>query len=149
MEPFAAQNNARLILINRRDFPGSEPYTDSERAKLTLAQAAPEEKAVAFLESYMRDRAREIFDFLGAFIEQEKIPLAGGRNGGIILCTWSFAATWIMGLLANVGSFPRGNTDLMLYIRRLVLYGREDRIFRTIQQLLIGPESLTPTRPNP
>lgn len=96
MEPFAAQNNARLILINRRDFPGSEPYTDSERAKLALAQAAPEEEAVALLESYMRDQAREIFDFLGAFIEQEKIPLAGGRNGGIILCTWSFAATWIM-----------------------------------------------------
>lgn len=93
MEPFAAQNNARLILINQRNFPGSEPYTNSERAKLALAQAAPKEEAVALLKSYMRNQAREIFNFLGAFIKQEKIPLAGGRNGGIILYNWSFAAT--------------------------------------------------------
>lgn len=124
MRPFATQNNARLVLINRRDFPGSEPYTDAERAQLASARTAPEAEAVALLERYMCDRAREIFDFLGALIKQEQLPPARGHSGGIILCTWSFAALWMMGLLANVSSFPTGDTDLTRYVRRMLLYGK-------------------------
>jgi hypothetical protein len=139
MRPFATQNNARLVIINRRDFPGSEPYTEAERAQLVSARTAPEDEAVALLESYMCDRAREIFDFLGAFIKQEQVPPARGHNGGVILCTWSFAAIWMMGLLANVGSFPTGDTDLEQYIRRMILYGEilmHPSLYREIHHLL-------------
>jgi hypothetical protein len=123
MREFAAPNNARLVLISLRGYPGSDPYTDSERAQLASARTAAGEEAVMLLQSFMRDRAREVFDFLGAFIQQEQVPPAREHSGGVIFCTWSFGTHWMMGLLANVASFPMGDTDLTKYVRRTVLYG--------------------------
>ncbi len=73
MQTFAARNNARLVLLNRRDFPGSDPHTEAERTQLAAARATSGEEALSILESYMHDRACEVFDFLGAFVKQEQI----------------------------------------------------------------------------
>jgi hypothetical protein len=123
LQPFAAQYNARLVLVNRRDFPGSEPYTDTERAQLAAADKASEPEAVSLLEGYMRDRAYEVFDFLCAFVKQEHIPKAQKHSGGIILCSWSFGGMWMTALLANLASFPPDKFDLTQYIRCTTLYG--------------------------
>jgi hypothetical protein len=124
LQPFAAQYNTRLILVNRRDYPGSEPYTDTERAQLAAAKTAPDAEAVSLFEDYMRDRAHEVFDFLGAFVKQECIPPRQAHSGGIVLCTWSFGATLMTALLANLASLPSNEVHLTEYIRRTVLYGK-------------------------
>lgn len=110
------------MLINRRDFPGSEPYTDEERSQLASAQESPDGQAI--LGSFMRDRARELYEFLGAFVAQEGIPPANGAQGGIVFTFWSFSGNWLTAFLANLSKFPAQGVDLRRYIRRSVLYGK-------------------------
>ena len=39
--PLAHAHNTRIILINRRDYPGTTPYTDEERAALLSCRDVP------------------------------------------------------------------------------------------------------------
>jgi hypothetical protein len=71
----------------------------------------------------MRDRAKEIFDFLVAFTARESLPEARNATGGIVLCSWSFANTYMTSLLANVASFSSPEVDLTKFIRRVTLFG--------------------------
>ncbi|KAI0739377.1 hypothetical protein C8Q80DRAFT_1357285 [Daedaleopsis nitida] len=93
--PLASKHNARLVLVNRRDYPGATPYTDDERAVLRDAEKDPA-AAHAELTKYMED-------------------LLGG---------WSFAAAWMTALLSNVqsGAFPVNDVDLGAYMRRIILH---------------------------
>lgn len=116
--------NIRIVLVNRRDYPGSDPYTDVERSQLAAAATASEAEALRIVEDYMRDRARELFDFLAAYVKQEHIPTRRGGCGGIVFCTWSFAATWMTTFLGNAALFSAGDIDLTQYLRRVVLYGQ-------------------------
>lgn len=70
----------------------------------------------------MKNRARELWDFLVEFVSEEDIPPANGNNGGIILATWSFGGTWMTAFLANLTSFPVNDVDLQGYVRRTILY---------------------------
>jgi hypothetical protein len=115
--------NIRIVLVNRRDYPGSDPYTDVERNQLAAAATASEAEALKIVEDYMRDRARELFDFLAAYVKQEYIPTRRGDYGGIVFCAWSFAATWMTAFLGNAALFSAGDIDLTQYLRRVVLYG--------------------------
>jgi len=106
--------------VNRRDFPGSDPYDDRERQQLSSAAASP--VAQSILTSYMEDRARELWDFMVKFVAEEDIPPPNGTEGGIILVAWSFGAAWLTSFLANVSSFPVNDVDLHAYVRRTILY---------------------------
>jgi hypothetical protein len=124
MQPFAAKHNARLVLINRRDHPGSAPYTESERAQLiSISKRLPEEGRGLF-QAFMRDRALEIHDFMCRFIEQERIPVASGGNGGFVFVSWSYGVHWLSAFLLHAESFAaeRGS-QLSQYIRRSIIYG--------------------------
>ena len=120
--PFAAKHDTRLVLINRRDFPGSDPYSEDDRRRIAAVQAAPD--GLAIIQSFMDDRARELHDFLVAFVKQEAIPrpTADGR-GGIVLTSWSWGGTWLTAFVSNLRRFPASDVDLHAYIRRFVLYG--------------------------
>lgn len=108
------------MLINRRDFPGSDPYTERELATLASLQSAP--NALDLIQQFMTDRARELYDFLVKFIAQEDIPLSYGSAGGLILAGWSFGNTWITSFLQQLAHFPVTDIDLRGYLRRIVLY---------------------------
>jgi hypothetical protein len=76
----------------------------------------------------MRDRAKEIFDFLVEFIARNCLPEAHNATGGIVLCSWSFANTYMTSLLANVASFSGSEVDLTKFIRRIVLFGTSQAV---------------------
>ncbi|KAI0365121.1 alpha/beta-hydrolase [Pilatotrama ljubarskyi] len=122
--PFAKPHNARVVLVNRRDYPGSDPYTPEELATparlATTPDVSPETAAEA--EAFMRDRAREVFDFLTDFVRRERIPRARENTGGIVVVGWSLGSLWITALLANVRLFPEGDVKLSEYVLGVVLY---------------------------
>lgn len=119
--PYAAKHNVRIVSINRRDYPGAEPYTDEERAQLKSAGGSPQGREI--LLGYMADRAKELHEFLVKFITSEGIPPADGNKGGIVLVAWSFGGTWLTAWLANLSKMPVNDVELGEYVRRTVLYG--------------------------
>ncbi|CDO72521.1 hypothetical protein BN946_scf184983.g4 [Trametes cinnabarina] len=125
--PFSAERNARLLLVNRRDYPGSEPYTSEERAHLARVAGgtpdSPQTKEDA--KGVMRDRARELFNFLVDYVKQGDIPQTHGKEGGIIVVGWSFGSIWITSLLASVREFAEKDVQLSKYVRRVILFGNE------------------------
>ena len=128
--PLARTHNARVILLNRRDFPGTEPYTEEELA--LLPPPPGEEQAGTFTEgpnvrAFMQARARELYDFLVDLVRRDGIPRAQReRNfGGIVVVGWSFGVTWMSALLSHVASFPvpPGEPSLREHILRVVFFG--------------------------
>ncbi len=81
--PIAAPNNFRLVIVNRRDYPGSAKYTDEE------LQALQEGK-----QEFMEAVGRETLAFLSWYVKNHDIPkLSADRNtGGIVVLSWSLGA---------------------------------------------------------
>lgn len=113
----AAQSNARIVLVNRRDYPDSEPYTEEERRLLSSAQGSTS-GAAADLKEYMKARARELYNFLVKFVTDEDIAV-----DSIVLAGWSFGSAWMLALLTHAATFPVNDVELDKYIRRVILYG--------------------------
>ncbi|KAH9890434.1 Alpha/Beta hydrolase protein [Cubamyces lactineus] len=121
--PLAAQSNARVVLVNRRDYPGSEPYTPEQRATLVrLASAAPSPETDAEAQAFFRDLVKEFYDFLVDFVRRENIPRPQGETGGLIIAGWSLASAWLTALLASVGLFREEDVHLSEYVRRVILF---------------------------
>ena len=126
--PLSEKHNTRVVLVNRRDYPGAVPYSKEERAPLDAAAAEVASDPAAAREklvSYMEYNARELYDFLVGFVAGNDIPkrCAGRDTGGIVVGGWSFASGWMISLLAFADSFPVGSVDLGAYLRRVILYG--------------------------
>ncbi|OJT14443.1 hypothetical protein TRAPUB_9021 [Trametes pubescens] len=123
--PLAESHNVRIILLNRRDYTGSLPYTDTERALLAVlspemmsstAEVAAAKKNAA---TFMQDRARELHEFLVQLIKRGRIyPVdRQSHKGGIVIAGWSFGTIWMTALLAHVASFPIDDVSLGDYMR--------------------------------
>lgn len=121
----------RIILLNRRDYTGSLPYTEAERALLAVlspeimsnaAEAATAKKNAA---TFMQDRARELYDFLVQLVKSSNLPLLdrGTNKGGIVLAGWSFGTLWMTALLAYVALFPVDDVRLSDYMRSVTFLG--------------------------
>ena len=123
--PLARENNVRIVLPNRRDYPGSTPFSPDEVARLAELANAPAGTpgAAEGTQAEMKARARELYDYLVDLVQTQNIPRAQGKTGGIVVAGWSIGATWITALLAHVAEFPVGDVRLGEYVRRLVLYG--------------------------
>lgn len=118
--PLAGKHNTRIILVNRRDYPDSVPFTEEELGDISpLKLEASGEGASLILQNYARERAKELYDFLEVVVVKEKIP----KNKGLTIAGWSFGTVWITAFLAYASSFPVGKVRLAPYIRRLVAYG--------------------------
>ena len=73
----------------------------------------------------MRDRAREVYDYLAELVVREDIPRANGSGkGGIVFVGWSFGTLWATAFLTHAPNFePVEGVDLSVYVRRVVAYG--------------------------
>ncbi|KAI1789100.1 hypothetical protein LXA43DRAFT_1155822 [Ganoderma leucocontextum] len=128
--PLAAAHNARIVLVNRRDYPGATPFSSEERTILESAAkgatTSDASAAHAQLEAFMRERAREVYDTLASFVHGNNIPLSQREEnkGGIVLAGWSFGTAWMTAFLAHAPSFSAPNSDIELgkYMRRVVFY---------------------------
>ncbi|KAI0265827.1 hypothetical protein BC834DRAFT_154529 [Gloeopeniophorella convolvens] len=104
MMPFAAENGVRLILVNRRDYPGSTPFSDAELADLGSPDPATRANALA-------QQGTDIGLFLAWLVREARIPPVrtardGTQRGGIALVAWSLAHTALAGLLAHAHALP-------------------------------------------
>lgn len=131
--PLAAASNARIVLVNRRDYPDSTPLDEKDLQLLSSTESNPDE-AAANVQAYMKNRARELYDFLVDFVAEEDIHV-----NSLVLAAWSFSSAWILALLAHVSTFPVNDVELDKYIRRVVLYG----LYRPCSDLFSLLESLT------
>ncbi|OSC99683.1 hypothetical protein PYCCODRAFT_1438052 [Trametes coccinea BRFM310] len=126
----AQSRGVRIILLNRREYPGAKPYTPEERALLPpVLDTPPTDEAelrsgAEMLEMFMQQRARELYDTLQELVVERQIPPADkdAQAGGIILVGWSLGSAWMNALLSHVGSFPVGEVALKGYIRRVIWY---------------------------
>ncbi|EJC99741.1 uncharacterized protein FOMMEDRAFT_160186 [Fomitiporia mediterranea MF3/22] len=114
--PLAPKYNARIVLVNRRDYPESEPLGEELNQISTIKSDTP--GAIDILKEYAKQRARELYDFLSLFVQSEKVP----DKPGIIIAGWSFGGASMTIFLANARNFPVGYVDLARYIRNVVLY---------------------------
>ncbi|EJF62068.1 hypothetical protein DICSQDRAFT_12150, partial [Dichomitus squalens LYAD-421 SS1] len=129
--PIAGRFNARVVLVNRQDYPGAEPFTLEERAELLKAAIELKTNPLSArdrLDVFMKGQAREIYDLLIHLVAEHHIPPARpeANTGGIIIGGWSFGASWMTALLANVASFPVHDIELSRYVRRVVFYDTSD-----------------------
>ena len=104
MLPFVAACRARLILVNRWDYLGSTPFTDTELASLGSQNLQTRAKALA-------QQGLDIGLFLAWLVREEKIPPVsidpdGNKRGGIALVPWSLVHTPLVGLLAHADTLP-------------------------------------------
>lgn len=139
--PLAHQHRARIVVVNRRGYPGSAPFKDADISTLqSLVSSPPTPKNAEIMLSFMRNRTKEIYDYLTSLITRQHTPLAGG----IVLVGWSFGTVWMNAFLANIDSCPPGEVDLRSYIRRIVYYGEyEDYELRLLLRFVISRAQLS------
>ncbi|KAH9851838.1 Alpha/Beta hydrolase protein [Lenzites betulinus] len=127
--PHAAAQGVRIILLNRREYPGTTQYTEEERAGLPPIPEEPltDENEIRsarqMLLSFMRDRALELYHTIQDIVTERAIPAARpeSHTGGIVLVGWSMGATWMTALLTHIAEFPIGAVNLRDYVRRVIL----------------------------
>ncbi|KAI0052195.1 hypothetical protein FA95DRAFT_1586852 [Auriscalpium vulgare] len=99
--PFAQSKKLRLVLVNRRDYPGSSPITDEELAPITPPNATNDTQA-----AFVRSRGVEIAEFLARFIREKDVPpvqhVDGRTIGGLALIGWSSANGTLAGMFGNL-----------------------------------------------
>ena len=122
----ATKLGARLVVLNRRDYPGSAPYTPEEKAQLNGAFQTSPEEGQAILRPFMKERAREIHEFIAASVAQEGIkPADEAGGGGVVLAGWSLGVYWLLAFLRHAGSFASdSDVDLTRYVHRAIIHGQ-------------------------
>lgn len=117
--PLAHGQQMRLVLLNRRDYPGSKPFTKED---IDLIQSADAKQHAQFFS----DRAIDLAEFVVEFAEKEHLPKidASGTAGGVAIMAWSSGNTFSQPLL----SLPEGisfstKAKLDEYLRLYVIFG--------------------------
>ncbi|KAL0570732.1 hypothetical protein V5O48_011223 [Marasmius crinis-equi] len=105
--------NMRLLLWNRRDYPGSTKYTQAELQDLV-------EGRKIFLDRL----GHQLADFILQFVEKEDIPPATSdcTRGGITIMGWSMGTATAMSLFSDPQLLsPGAYAVLEKYVKDLVL----------------------------
>ncbi|KAJ3755665.1 hypothetical protein EV360DRAFT_49359 [Lentinula raphanica] len=113
--------NLRTVFLHRRDYAGSTPYSRTELDEL-------EQGSVEFWERL----SAQLAEFLGMFIQREKIPNSVEGRGGLAIFGWSAGCATILSVLGAVQN-PLINEelykDLQEYLAKCILYGRSHEFF--------------------
>ncbi|KAI0295326.1 alpha/beta-hydrolase [Multifurca ochricompacta] len=114
--PLAKNVGARIILINRREYPGSDPFSDQDHALIASAtHDTPEASENANL--FMKARTKELYDFLCELVRSEDL-----LTNSIILAGWSLGAAFMTAFLTYAPTFEADEIELSRYIRRVIVY---------------------------
>ncbi|KAH9158762.1 alpha/beta-hydrolase [Lactarius sanguifluus] len=114
--PLAGKLRARVVAINRRDYPGSAPFSEEDRA-LLLSTTHDTPAASESADHYMKARAGELYDFLTQLVKTEELP-----TNSIVLAGWSLGTSFVLSFLAHAPSFDSESWRLSQYIRRVIAY---------------------------
>ncbi|KZV59929.1 hypothetical protein PENSPDRAFT_694721 [Peniophora sp. CONT] len=120
--PFASTIGLRLVLVNRRDYPGTTPLSDNDIS--LVAEGSSQEEN----EEFLFERALELTRFLAWFVREGNVPPISNsgtdeRKGGLSIVAWSSSNTVVMSLMANLARVPDDLRDaLEPYIRSYIHY---------------------------
>jgi hypothetical protein len=132
--PFTQKRNLRIILLNRRDYPGSSPYSDED-----LKKCSPTSDAET-AESFYRTVGEEYVTFMAWLVDHANIPpiSSDGKKGGIALMAWSAGNAYTIPVLAFADKYPEKLREkLDPYFRKLVLFGAPSAFpFKTFHERL-------------
>ncbi|VDB85343.1 unnamed protein product [Peniophora sp. CBMAI 1063] len=111
MMAFAAENNVRLVALNRRDYPQTTPYSGEELTALNNDDNGIREDA-------LRATGLQYGAFLAWFISTHNLPPrtetpTGNCEGGIALVAWSLGHTSACPLIACPDLLPGDQRDLL------------------------------------
>ncbi|KDR73326.1 hypothetical protein GALMADRAFT_142438 [Galerina marginata CBS 339.88] len=107
----------RFIALNRRNYPGSSPFTPEELD--VVLKGTEEEK-----DAWMKDRGHEVGKFISQIIQEKNLPPISpdGKAGGIVLLGWSLGVGETNAAIAHADTLASSIRDrLKSYIRAYVL----------------------------
>ena len=90
----ANRQGIRLIVLNRRDFPGSTSLSEDDLAPIKPAEADAS-KLIAFL----HERALEIIGFIHAVIKELTLPVQIAQGGAISILGWSLGSMYCFAII--------------------------------------------------
>ena len=117
--PLAESYNVRLVIVNRRDYPGSSPYSEEELVRLRTGGTEAHN-------DFAQNRAREFATFIRHYVEQNKIPRAteDWSAGGIVLLGWSAGNNFTVPILAHADVIvDETRSKIEPYLRSLMVFG--------------------------
>ena len=115
----SSESNVRFVSINRRDYPGSTPF--SPRDLDAFSSSDGEDRRV-----FLRDRGAEIVTFICNFIEQNGLlPISSDRkSGGFAVVGYGFGSVFALAAVANLDTLPVSfQTRWGAHMRGLLLHG--------------------------
>ncbi|EJD07446.1 uncharacterized protein FOMMEDRAFT_149975 [Fomitiporia mediterranea MF3/22] len=116
--PLAPHHQIRLVLVNRRDYPGSTPYTEEDIDKIRVDSAETHAE-------FAKARAAEFARFIRTFVEKENVPKASAdwKRGGVVLLAWSSGNSYTLPLLSYIDSVPGDTREILSqYLRSHVIF---------------------------
>lgn len=123
--PLANASHIRLVLLNRRGYSASTPYSEDELVSIDDAASAHKEVPPLEHSAFMQRRGVEIARFLAWFVENEQIPpISDDKAGGVSLLGWSLGNSTTLSFLAYANTFDPGlMKKLESYLRKVIIYG--------------------------
>lgn len=119
VQDVAIKQGVRFVALNRRNYPGSTPYTPEEIN--TLLNGTKEQR-----DGWHKDRGHEVGMFIYKLIEKGGIPpiSADRKTGGIVIHGWSAGAGDANAMIAHAGTLPEDvRSRLASYMRALIIQG--------------------------
>lgn len=116
MHAHATTNDARVITVQRKDYPGSSAYTDAELDDLKNGS-----------KSTLDGWAVLMANLVNYFVDNLSIPKISDdrKTGGIALVGWSMGSATAMSIISDIDIIPKDlHPVLEAYIRDVVLYGK-------------------------
>ena len=101
--------------MQRRDYPGSTPYTDTELQSIKDGR-----------KEFIDDVGLLYSNFVHCLSTHNDIPKPSldGQSGGIVLLGWSFGTATALSVLFEPKSIPQDVRESMkVYLRKVVIYG--------------------------
>ncbi|KAM5543227.1 hypothetical protein V8D89_003101 [Ganoderma adspersum] len=121
MIPHARKLGARLILVNRRDYPGAKPY--SKEARRLLSPGTTDPDALRTAHSNLQ-RSSQSSSKKGTYL----LPNAGGTPEASSSLGGDMGGLWITAFLAHISSSHHGQT-LRQYVKRVIVYDTPSTTF--------------------
>lgn len=111
----------RFVIVNRRHYPGSSPYSDEELDK--IKHGDPEAQTV-----FAKDRAREYANFMKSFVQQNGVPPIDedGKSGGVVLMAWSGGTYYALQILAFADALDiETRSAIEPFFRSFMMFGKK------------------------
>ncbi|EPQ56342.1 hypothetical protein GLOTRDRAFT_120887 [Gloeophyllum trabeum ATCC 11539] len=126
--PLAPQHSLRLVLLNRRDYPGSTRISPKEIVQIRSPRV--DEQAAA-----LRGLGLDIASFLAWYARSSGIPKVGADgSGGISVLAWSSGNAQTSAAIANLGLLEEDKKALLRdYLRGYIIYDSPSYVFGFVQ----------------